>query len=111
MAIPVKVFGDYVVCFEDEIEEIPARSHFIKQCGWTESQFRGIKGYAWFSAKVSIWKDGSELTSEYLGCCCYKEASEFYTTYVGDYFLDMVRDCARAIADPELTEQVAAWRP
>jgi hypothetical protein len=95
MTTPVKVFGNYVVCFEAEPEYESMRSHFIKFCGWTASQFRPIAKFAWFCARVSIWKDGKELAHDYLGACCYKKSEEFYTKYESDYFADMVRECAR----------------
>jgi len=107
---PIKVFGDYVVCFEAEPEDISMRRHFIKECGWTESRYRKIKNYAWFSAKVSVWKDAKELATDYLGACCYKTKEVFYTTYVGDYFADMVNNCAEEIKDPLFTHAVDAWR-
>lgn len=108
--IPVKTFGDYVVCFEAEPEtNINMRSHFIKECGWTVSQYRRIEKFAWFSARVSIWKDGKELAEEFLGGCSYQTSREFFTTYEGDYFCDMVRTCAREIGDPALMRVVDAW--
>lgn len=110
MTTPVKNFGDYIVTFEAEPEvDVRMRTHFIKECGWTERQYRKIKDCAWFSAKVSIWKAGKELATEYLGCCCYTTEEEFYTTYEGAYFADMVRTCANEINDPVLTQTVDAW--
>lgn len=110
MTTPVKVFGDYVVCFEAEPEEIGMRHHFIKECGWTDAQYRRIKNSAWFSAKVAVWRNGKELATEYLGCCCYTTEEEFWTTYEGDYFADMVHSCALEIKDPVLTFSVNSWR-
>jgi hypothetical protein len=110
MTIPVKVFGEYVVCFEAEAEYQSLRSHFVKQCGWTEAQLRKIKNFAWFSAKVTVWKDGKELACEYLGACCYKTEEEFYTVYESDYFSDMVHTCASEIKDPKLSIAIDIWR-
>ncbi len=87
---PVLAIDDVIITFEAQEEEMSARTHFIKECGWTESQFRKIKDYPFFCAKVSAWKDGKELATEYLGCCSYKTEEEFYTTYKSDYFADMV---------------------
>lgn len=109
MTIPVKVFGDYVVCFEAEEEDVNMHRHFVKECGWTETQYREIKDFAWFSAKVTIWRNAKELASDYLGACCYKTEEEFYTTYEGDYFADMVRECARETKDVALINAVGVW--
>lgn len=106
---PVRVFGDYVVCFEAEPEDMSMHRHFVKQCGWTPAQYRKIKDFAWFSAKVTLWKDGKELACEYLGACCYKTEEEFYTTYEGDYFADMVWTCAREAGDRSLLAVVEPW--
>ena len=89
--IPVKVVDDFIITFEAEEEHIPVRQHFIKTCGWSESDYRKIKNYDWFSAKVSAWQNGVELGSAYLGCCSYKNASDFYLTS-DDYFDQMVRE-------------------
>lgn len=106
---PVKTFSDYVVCFEAEPEDLSMRHHFVKECGWTEKAYRGIKNFAWFSARVSLWKDGKELTAEYLGACCYEASDEFWTTYEGDYFADMVCTCAKSVGDLKLLAQVLPW--
>jgi hypothetical protein len=109
MANPIFNLACFTVCFEAEEEEISARQHFIKECGWTESQFRAIKNYPFFCAKVSIWHDGKELASDYLGCCSYKTESEFYTRYRSDYFADMVSNCVDQISNPELSAAYAPW--
>ena len=85
----VEGFG---ILFEAQKEDIPMRQHFIKTCGWRESWYRKIKDCDWFCAKVSAWKNGEELASTYLGCCCYKKAEEFYTKYHDYYFADMVQE-------------------
>lgn len=107
--VPVITFGQYVFCFEAEDEDRSMRHHFIDECGWTEKQYRRIQNCAWFSAKVSVWKDGEELACDYLGACCYKTEKQFYTTYKGDYFADMVRECARETKDAALVARVDAW--
>lgn len=88
----IKTVDGFGILFESEPECISPRQHFIKECGWTESQYQKIKNYEWFSARVSAWKNGEELASTYLGACCYKTVEEFYTTYHDDYFADMVRE-------------------
>ena len=95
----VEGFG---ILFDAEEEYISMRRHFIKECGWTESQYRKIKDCDWFCAKVSAWKNGEELASTYLGCCCYKTAEDFYTTYHDDYFAGMVRE---VVAEAKQVEQ------
>lgn len=110
MPTPVKTFGEYVFCFDAEEEDRSAREHFINECGWSEREYRRIANCAWFCARVSVWKDGEELASDYLGACSYKTEKQFYTTYQGDYFADMVRACAEETKDPSLIAQVEAWQ-
>jgi hypothetical protein len=109
MTTPILNFGDYTVCFEAQEEDTSARHHFIKECGWTDSQFRAIKDYPFFCAAVTIYKDGEELAADYLGACSYKTEEEFYTRYRSDYFADMVARCVEEINSPELTALHAPW--
>lgn len=109
MTIPVLTFGDFVVCFEAQEEEMSARNHFVNECGWTAAQFRKIKDYPFFCACVTIWKDGEELAADYLGACSYETASEFFTRYRSDYFADMVASCVDEINNPELSALYAPW--
>lgn len=51
----------------------------------------------WFDARVVVqFRDGTELGSDYLGCCAYRNVAEFYTAHRqskgGNYFPDMVRE-------------------
>lgn len=111
MTTPVKIFGKYVVCIETPDEEdVSARKHFISEWGWSAREFAKIKNFPWFRVEVSIWKDGEELAIEHLGCCSYKTREEFHTVYAGDYFADMVHECANTIKDPALMASVDAWR-
>ena len=95
----VEGFG---ILFDAEEEYISMRQHFIKECGWSESHYRRIQNYAWFCAKVSAWKNGEELASEYLGCCCYETVEEFYTKYHDHYFAQMVHS---VVAEAKQVEQ------
>lgn len=88
--VPLFEKDGFIICFEAEPEDISMREHFIKECGWSKHQYNKIRGHAWFCAKVSAWKDGKELGTDYLGCCSYRTAEEFYTTYKDDYFAQMV---------------------
>ena len=110
MCTPIKSFGSYIVTFEAQAEDITSRHHFIKHCGWTAAQFRNIQNYPFFTAHVVLWRDGEEVADQYLGACCYKTEKEFFTTYVGDYFSDMVAGCADESKDLELIAMVNAWR-
>ena len=109
MAKPVFNLGQFTVCFAAQEEDMTARYHFIKECGWSEAQFRSIKNYPFFCAKVSIWKEGEELASDYLGACSYKTEEEFFTRYRSDYFADMVSRCVDEIDNPELSALYAPW--
>ena len=106
---PVKAFCQYIVVFQALPETISMSKHFVAECGFCVAELRKIRNYKWFCARVSLWRAGKELANEYLGCCCYKTAEEFYTTYEGDYFADMVRTCALEIGDAELLTMVNQW--
>lgn len=82
----------FIICFEALPEEINMRHHFIKNCGCSEKEYRALarKHPVWFCAKVSAWRDGEELGTAYLGCCCYDSEQEFYQS--SDYFPDMVQE-------------------
>lgn len=91
MTVPVLAIGQYIITFSAEEETgTGPRQHFIKDCGWTEAQYRRIKDFPWFCAKVCVWEDAKCLNEQYLGYCSYQTEEEFYTTYKGDYFADMV---------------------
>lgn len=81
----------FIICFE-ALPEVDMTMHhlFIYECDWSEEEYLEIADYAWFCAKVSAWKDGIEVATDYLGACSYKTIKEFYTTYKDDYFADMV---------------------
>ena len=103
----IETLEGYGILFEAEPELVSPRQHFIKECGWTEAEYRKIKNFAWFAARVSAWKDGVELGVAYLGCCSYRTVEEFYTAYRDDYFAQMAREvvdqarAAEARASPE----------
>ena len=92
MTIYLKTVDGFGILFDAEEEDRSMRQHFIKECGWTENQYRKIKDYAWFVAKVTAWKDGIELAAEYLGGCCYTTVDEFYTKYKDDYLTQMIAE-------------------
>ena len=98
----IETVDGFGILFEAEPEHVCMRQHFINECGWTESQYREIKDFAWFSARVSAWKNGEELASTHLGACCYESVEEFYTKYHDDYFAQMVRD---VVAEAKQVEQ------
>lgn len=90
MTIYLKTVDGFGILFDAEEEDHSMREYFIKECGWTESEYREIENCAWFVAKVTAWKDGIELAAEYLGCCCYTTVEEFYTKYKDDCLADMI---------------------
>ena len=108
--IPILTFGEYVVTFEAQEEEISARHHFVSEFGWTAAQFRRIENFPFFCAHVVLWRNGEEVADTYLGACCYKTEREFFTRYAGDYFADMVYECADESKDLALVAMVATWR-
>ena len=90
MTIYLKTVDGFGILFDAEEEDRSMRHHFIKECGWSESQYRKIKDCAWFVAKVTAWKDGIERAAEYLGGCCYTTVEEFYTKHKDDYLAQMI---------------------
>lgn len=99
MTIPLFEKDGFIICFEAEGEHESMHRHFTNDCGWSEAEFEEIEHCAWFSAKVSAWKDGEELGADYLGCCCYETPKEFYTTCKDGYFADMVDEAIREARD------------
>ena len=98
--IPLFEQEGFIICFEAHEEDISMRRHFIKECGWTEAQYRKVKNCAWFCAEVSAWKDGKKLGDDYLCACCYETEEEFYTKYRDEGYLpDMVKN---AIAEAKV---------
>jgi hypothetical protein len=62
--------------------------------------------WVYFCAKVSAYKEGIELGTDYLGACIYESEEAFYTEYKDDYFADMVD---QAIDEAKTTlEELAA---
>lgn len=92
MTIYLKTVDGFGILFDAEEEDRSMRQHFIKECGWIESEYRKIEDFAWFIAKVTAWKDGIELAAKYLGSCCYTTVDEFYTKYKDDYLADMIKE-------------------
>jgi hypothetical protein len=61
--------------------------------------------WAWFTAKVTVRDSYGAEASDYLGCCCYKDARDFK---LGGYYLDMIKACVDEIekSDPlEIEDQ------
>lgn len=60
---------------------------------------RGV--YKWFEARVRVLLDGRELSTDYLGGCCYENYEEFRKDA---YFYDMartaIREARQALANP-----------
>ncbi|MDA8651628.1 hypothetical protein N9L75_03540, partial [Porticoccaceae bacterium] len=59
-------YEGFDICFEAGKECVPMRKHFVEECG-------------------------IELGADSLGCCCYNSYEDFYTTYFGCYFKDMMK--------------------
>lgn len=107
----IETVDGFGILFDAEEEHTSMRQHFIKECGWKESWYRKIKDRAWFCAKVSAWKNGKELASTYLGCCCYETVEEFYTKYHDDYFAQMMQEVvteAKRVERDRTAEQINA---
>ena len=100
--IPIGIKDNLILTFEALPEEIGMRQHFIKDCGWSEKQYRQLvrTAPAWFCAKVSAWYDGEELGTAYLGCCCYDSEEQFWreSDYLPQMIDEAVEEAERRIA-------------
>jgi hypothetical protein len=48
--------------------------------------------YTWFCAKATVYCDGREVATDYLGACCYSSFDDFRRD---GYFYDMIRAVCR----------------
>ena len=91
--------------FELEVEFLPEdtdpKSDFIGNCGWTEEEYKRIRNFYWFCAKVTASLDGRELGSSYLGLCCHPNKQSVLKSYLGGYLPQMIRE-----ATEEATEEL-----
>ncbi len=80
------------IYFEEREEWASPQEHFPEK--EDEELIKRIynNDVAWFTAKVSACFDGIELSADYLGACCYDEASDFYKKYKSDYYSDMRKE-------------------
>jgi hypothetical protein len=57
--------------------------------------------FMWFCAKATVYCDGREVATDYLGACCYSSFDDFRRD---GYFYDMIRAACRearaALANP-----------
>ena len=92
----IKTVEGFDIYFEAEEEWVDKKTHYIKECGWSEEEYKKYgTGGKWFCAKVVAKKADIELSTQYLGCCHYDKISDFYHASSG-YFDDMV---AEAVAE------------
>ena len=63
-----------VLSFEEEDQTM--RDHFINNCEWSEDDFKSLKGFEFFTAKVTAFKGKIECGSVYLGACCHKNLKD-----------------------------------
>ncbi len=71
----------FVLSFEPE--DISMEDHFINQCGWSVNDYKTIKNYYWFCAKVIAYKGKVACGDSYLGGNCYKNKKDVF----GDFKL------------------------
>ena len=50
--------------------------HFKNDCEWDNDQLKSLKGFKFFSAKVTAYKGVIECGSSYLGACCHKNLKD-----------------------------------
>ena len=99
---PVEIIDDFVVMFEAAVEHVDPRKHFVEECGWSPEAYRRLRNQSWFCAVVSLWKNGYELSVQYLGCCAYDSADSFWKSHRKDYYADMVMECFVEAGFPEV---------
>ena len=89
----VASYEGFDIYFEAGKECVPMRKHFVEECGWSKEEYASLIASKpkWFSAHVFAMKCGIELGADSLGCCCYNSYEDFYTTYFGCYFKDMMK--------------------
>ena len=64
--------------------------HFKSVCGWDDEQYKEIKNYFFFTAKVEAYK-GKILASEvYLGACCHQSKKDVLASELGGYLPQMI---------------------
>lgn len=97
MSTYIETMDGFDIYFTAEPEYERPRDHFDDTIE-DEEFFEKIESgyYDWFCAKVSAHKDGIELGSAYLGCCCYENICDFYEKYHDDYFADMAHEAIDA---------------
>lgn len=94
--VEVLVEEGFTICFQ-AIEEERTLREILKDSGESErqieSQVEDLEGNTEiFIAKVSAWKDGIELASDFLGGCIYQFADEFYKKFYNDNFANMKKN-------------------
>ena len=87
----VKTEQGFDIYFEALEEHIPLTQLF-EECDLQETIKKVNSGeWVYFCAKVTAFKGGVELASDYLGGCVYDSYEDFYIRYKDDYFADMVQ--------------------
>lgn len=82
----------FIICFDTLPEDISMHDHFVKDCGWTEEEFRKIRNYQWFIVEISAWQDSHQLGKSYLGGCCYKSIDDCIKEEISGYLPQMVEE-------------------
>jgi len=85
-----------------EPEHDDPRDHF---CG-PYQDYEVLKGinsgrYMWFCAKATVYCDGREVATDYLGACCYSSFDDFrHDAYFYALLRDACHQARRALANP-----------
>ncbi len=61
----------YYLCFEVEIMD--SKHHFMSECGWSKHEYKDIRNFYWFSARIEARKGAIVCGESYLGANCYKD--------------------------------------
>lgn len=77
-----------VLSFEEE--DHSAKYHFINECEWSKDDYKSIKNFYWFCAKVTAFKGKIECGTDYLGACCHKSKKDIIETNLGGYLPQMI---------------------
>lgn len=80
-----------------EKDDITMIDHFKDNCGWSENQLRALKGFKFFSARVTAFKGSIECGYSYLGACCHRNLKEVLSggnvdEMLGGYMPQMIEE-------------------
>ena len=82
-----------ILSFEEDDQTM--LDHFKNDCEWDKEQLDSLKGFKFFTAKITAFKGVIECGSSYLGACCHKNLKDVlqggkYPYMLGGYMPQLV---------------------